>query len=194
MTWSRLNSARARRSGQPLTFVMIDLDHFKRYNDRRGHPAGDAVLRGAAQAWLKQLRPTDILARYRGKVVHARTARHRRQAGGTIDRPLACTSARSADLFGRHRHLGRLRNVNRDLPPSRRCVAASEEGGPQSNHDLRHGATGHITVDGGCVVIRRNRPRAAGTVANTADLQVFHPAIQARSAWLTSTDVTPVHS
>ena len=56
--------ARARRSGQPLTFVMIDLDHFKRYNDRRGHPAGDAVLRGAAQAWLKQLRPTDILARY----------------------------------------------------------------------------------------------------------------------------------
>ena len=59
--------ARARRSGQPLTFVMIDLDHFKRYNDRRGHPAGDAVLRGAAQAWLNQLRPTDILARYGGE-------------------------------------------------------------------------------------------------------------------------------
>jgi diguanylate cyclase (GGDEF)-like protein len=59
--------ARARRSGQPLTFVMIDLDHFKRYNDRRGHPAGDAVLRGAAQAWLKQLRPTDMLARYGGE-------------------------------------------------------------------------------------------------------------------------------
>ncbi|HVG04851.1 MAG TPA: GGDEF domain-containing protein [Burkholderiaceae bacterium] len=59
--------ARARRSGQPLTFVMIDLDHFKRYNDRRGHPAGDAVLRGAAQAWLAQLRPTDMLARYGGE-------------------------------------------------------------------------------------------------------------------------------
>jgi len=59
--------ARARRSSLPLTFVMIDLDHFKRYNDRRGHPAGDAVLRGAAQAWLKQLRPTDILARYGGE-------------------------------------------------------------------------------------------------------------------------------
>jgi diguanylate cyclase len=59
--------ARARRNGHPLTFVMIDLDHFKRYNDRRGHPAGDAVLRGAAQAWLKQLRPTDMLARYGGE-------------------------------------------------------------------------------------------------------------------------------
>ena len=59
--------ARARRSGHPLTFVMLDLDHFKRYNDRRGHPAGDAVLRGAAQAWLKQLRPTDMLARYGGE-------------------------------------------------------------------------------------------------------------------------------
>lgn len=59
--------ARAQRSGKPLTLVMIDLDHFKRYNDRRGHPAGDAVLRGAAQAWLKQLRPTDMLARYGGE-------------------------------------------------------------------------------------------------------------------------------
>ncbi len=59
--------SRAQRSGEPLTFVMIDLDHFKRYNDRRGHPAGDALLRGASQAWLKQLRPTDMLARYGGE-------------------------------------------------------------------------------------------------------------------------------
>ncbi|MBC8120030.1 MAG: GGDEF domain-containing protein [Burkholderiaceae bacterium] len=59
--------SRAVRSGDPLTLVMIDLDHFKRYNDRRGHPAGDAVLRGSAQAWLKQLRPTDMLVRYGGE-------------------------------------------------------------------------------------------------------------------------------
>jgi diguanylate cyclase (GGDEF)-like protein len=59
--------ARALRSGSPLTLVMIDLDHFKRFNDRRGHGAGDALLRGAAQAWLKQMRPTDLLARYGGE-------------------------------------------------------------------------------------------------------------------------------
>lgn len=59
--------ARALRSGSPLTLVMIDLDHFKRFNDRRGHGAGDAVLHGAAQGWMKQMRPTDMLARYGGE-------------------------------------------------------------------------------------------------------------------------------
>ena len=59
--------SRAQRSEEPLAIVMIDLDHFKRYNDRRGHPAGDALLRGAAQAWRRQLRPTDMLVRYGGE-------------------------------------------------------------------------------------------------------------------------------
>lgn len=59
--------ARARRTGLLLTVVMLDLDHFKRYNDRRGHGAGDALLRNAAQAWRRQLRPTDLLARYGGE-------------------------------------------------------------------------------------------------------------------------------
>jgi diguanylate cyclase (GGDEF)-like protein len=59
--------ARALRGGLPLTLVMIDLDHFKRFNDRRGHGAGDAVLQGSARAWQKQLRPTDMLARYGGE-------------------------------------------------------------------------------------------------------------------------------
>lgn len=59
--------ARAQRSGHPLTYVMMDLDFFKKYNDRRGHDAGDALLRGASQAWARQLRPTDLIARYGGE-------------------------------------------------------------------------------------------------------------------------------
>ncbi|HXF44735.1 MAG TPA: GGDEF domain-containing protein [Burkholderiaceae bacterium] len=59
--------ARARRLGYPLSVAMLDLDHFKRFNDKRGHPAGDALLRNAAQAWQRQLRPTDVLARYGGE-------------------------------------------------------------------------------------------------------------------------------
>ncbi len=59
---------RARRNGTPLSLLLMDLDGFKRYNDRYGHPAGDDCLRRVAQA-LGQglLRPADLLARYGGE-------------------------------------------------------------------------------------------------------------------------------
>ena len=53
-----------RAAGQPLSVLMIDIDHFKRLNDRFGHPAGDACLRAVAQALRQALvRPGDVLAR-----------------------------------------------------------------------------------------------------------------------------------
>jgi diguanylate cyclase (GGDEF)-like protein len=58
---------RAARSERPLSVAMLDLDHFKRYNDSRGHPTGDRLLKGVAASWLAELRPTDILARYGGE-------------------------------------------------------------------------------------------------------------------------------
>lgn len=59
--------SRARRSGEPLAVALLDLDHFKRFNDTFGHPAGDALLVGAVAAWRAQLRPGDLLARVGGE-------------------------------------------------------------------------------------------------------------------------------
>lgn len=58
---------RARRDGAGLAVAMLDLDHFKRFNDEYGHPAGDRLLKSAAAAWSEQLRGTDHLARYGGE-------------------------------------------------------------------------------------------------------------------------------
>jgi diguanylate cyclase (GGDEF)-like protein len=61
------NAVSAERSGQPFCIALLDLDHFKRYNDRNGHPAGDALLRAAAVTWRTQLRADDVLTRYGGE-------------------------------------------------------------------------------------------------------------------------------
>jgi diguanylate cyclase (GGDEF)-like protein len=59
---------RCRRSGDPIALLMIDVDHFKRFNDHYGHPAGDACLRSVAQALVRaSLRPADLVARYGGE-------------------------------------------------------------------------------------------------------------------------------
>ncbi len=57
----------ARRGTVAVTIAMIDLDHFKRFNDSYGHPAGDRLLKDAAAAWGAALREGDILARYGGE-------------------------------------------------------------------------------------------------------------------------------
>jgi diguanylate cyclase (GGDEF)-like protein len=59
--------ARAARSGQPVCVALLDLDHFKAYNDEHGHQAGDRLLKAAAAAWQGRLRKTDLLARYGGE-------------------------------------------------------------------------------------------------------------------------------
>jgi diguanylate cyclase (GGDEF)-like protein/PAS domain S-box-containing protein len=60
--------ARARRDGSSLSLLLIDVDHFKKYNDRYGHPAGDACLKSLAQVLAAQARrPADLAARYGGE-------------------------------------------------------------------------------------------------------------------------------
>ena len=57
----------AHDSAAPLSLVMIDLDHFKRFNDLHGHQAGDQALRIAAQVLGTASRPTDFSVRYGGE-------------------------------------------------------------------------------------------------------------------------------
>jgi diguanylate cyclase (GGDEF)-like protein len=59
--------SRAGRQGFPMCAAMVDLDRFKRYNDRHGHPAGDRLLQQSAEAWNQTLRASDFMARYGGE-------------------------------------------------------------------------------------------------------------------------------
>ncbi|MDD2858431.1 MAG: GGDEF domain-containing protein [Candidatus Nanopelagicales bacterium] len=58
---------RARASGRGLTVAMLDLDHFKRFNDTFGHLQGDDLLIEAAHIWSDLLEPDDVIARYGGE-------------------------------------------------------------------------------------------------------------------------------
>ncbi|MCF4998238.1 diguanylate cyclase [Pseudomonas syringae] len=59
---------RAQRSGKPLSVMMIDADHFKAFNDRHGHQAGDQALREMAKVITANVRrPSDLVARYGGE-------------------------------------------------------------------------------------------------------------------------------
>ena len=57
----------AQRHDATLGFLFIDIDHFKRVNDTRGHPMGDAVLKVVARSIQKVMRPEDVLSRYGGE-------------------------------------------------------------------------------------------------------------------------------
>jgi diguanylate cyclase (GGDEF)-like protein/PAS domain S-box-containing protein len=59
--------ARARRAESDLCLAIVDIDHFKAYNDANGHLAGDAILRECAVAWDAVLRGEDTIVRFGGE-------------------------------------------------------------------------------------------------------------------------------
>jgi diguanylate cyclase (GGDEF)-like protein len=56
-----------RRSGEPLSMLLIDIDDFKRLNDRLGHAAGDQLLAAIARLLNDSVRESDLVARYGGE-------------------------------------------------------------------------------------------------------------------------------
>jgi diguanylate cyclase (GGDEF)-like protein/PAS domain S-box-containing protein len=59
--------ARSNREGQALGLIMLDVDHFKQYNDTHGHFGGDCALRALGKAIADHIRPNDLAARYGGE-------------------------------------------------------------------------------------------------------------------------------
>lgn len=62
-----LDLARAARNGHPLSLIMGDVDHFKQFNDRFGHDAGDLVLKRTAEVMRGHIRKGDLACRYGGE-------------------------------------------------------------------------------------------------------------------------------
>jgi diguanylate cyclase (GGDEF)-like protein len=58
---------RSSRSGAPLSIVLLDIDHFKNFNDEHGHVVGDSVLRWTASVATRALRTSSVLCRYGGE-------------------------------------------------------------------------------------------------------------------------------
>jgi diguanylate cyclase (GGDEF)-like protein len=59
--------ARAKRHGHTTSLILLDVDHFKKFNDTHGHLLGDQVLQGVARVLQKSTRETDLVARYGGE-------------------------------------------------------------------------------------------------------------------------------
>ncbi len=65
--WFGLELRRAQRHGRPIAAIMLDVDHFKRFNDSFGHEAGDLVLRELAGTLRRFARKSDVASRYGGE-------------------------------------------------------------------------------------------------------------------------------
>lgn len=68
--WNRLlrsGLVESNKIEKPLSIAVLDLDHFKRFNDRNGHQAGDRMLREVSAAWKRELRKQDMLFRWGGE-------------------------------------------------------------------------------------------------------------------------------
>jgi len=98
----------ARRHGNPYSAAMIDIDHFKLYNDAQGHPAGDHVIREMASAFRDAIRASDSVYRYGGEeflILMPETDAH--GAGLVTERIRATAEARAIEhpASATHRHV-----------------------------------------------------------------------------------------
>lgn len=99
--------ARARRAGHSLGVLMIDIDHFKLFNDTHGHEAGDVLLAGFAELLRRSFREEDIVCRYGGEEFLVLLPGS--SSDQTVARALSvCEAVRSFEPYHQRRPLGRI--------------------------------------------------------------------------------------
>jgi diguanylate cyclase (GGDEF)-like protein len=82
----------ARRHMQPLSLLMLDIDHFKQINDTHGHGAGDDVLKAVAASIKNQLRNVDMVFRYGGEEFLILLSNTSREAAALVGERLRCAA------------------------------------------------------------------------------------------------------
>jgi len=92
----------AARHEQPVSAIMIDLDHFKAVNDEHGHAVGDLVLRSVARVLTEAVRSEDIVARYGGEemcvIARGTSTEGARTLGERLRRNIACLPIRKGSV------------------------------------------------------------------------------------------------
>jgi diguanylate cyclase (GGDEF)-like protein len=96
---ARREHARCRRHRQPLSLLLLDLDHFKTVNDRYGHDAGDAVLKNVAQLLRSRLRASDLVGRFGGEEFIILLPQTRLNEAAELAEELRQAVAESATVF-----------------------------------------------------------------------------------------------
>ena len=92
---------RSNRHGFPMSFMMIDVDHFKSYNDEFGHPAGDQALKIVGQVIRETLRGADVAARYGGEEFSILLPQTTREEAGMIGERIRINIAETAFPYRR---------------------------------------------------------------------------------------------
>lgn len=157
-----------REPTQPLTIAMLDLDHFKAYNERHGHHAGDTLLQGFGARASAALRHGDVLARWGGEEFALALPGCGPEDATTILGLLARVVPGRAELLRRvHHHAGRGEH-RRHLGPRRHPAVHRQTPGPAPRrhrppHPLRRPGSRPGTT-AAVIAISPSNPLARGCV------------------------------
>ena len=135
---------RSGRKSQPVAVIMLDADHFKRFNDTYGHDAGDLVLRALADLMKEHARGSDVLCRYGGEEF-VMIMPEMGLATAVERATRLCEAARLLDVHYGGQHVGRITIslASRWLPTTRaRLRRCSRRRTPRSMQPSRAGGTG----------------------------------------------------